>query len=74
MIVAAGKRVGIKVWTHGFRHAGITMVLDETKGDIRAAQQFARHSDPRVTMKYDDNRVDLAGDASSRITKRLVKS
>jgi len=72
-VVAAGKRVGIKVWTHGFRHTGITMVLDETGGNIRAGQQFARHTDPRVTMKYDDNRVDMAGDASSRITKKLTK-
>lgn len=72
-VVAAGKRAGVVLWTHALRHTGITMVLDETDGDIRAAQQFARHSDPRVTMKYDDNRVDTAGDVAERITKKISK-
>ena len=26
-----------------------------------AAQKFARHSDPKTTMRYDDNRKDVAG-------------
>lgn len=71
-VVAAGKRAGIKVWTHGLRHTSVTAALDETNGNIRAAQAHGRHSDPRVTMRYDDNRVDLAGDVAKKIAKKLV--
>lgn len=70
-VVAAGKRAGIKVWTHGLRHTGVTAALDESGGNIRAAQQFARHTDPRVTMKYDDNRADIGGDVAKKIAKKL---
>ena len=30
-------------------------------GDVRAVQLHARHADPQTTMRYDDNRQDLAG-------------
>ena len=36
---------------HGFRHAGITAVLEAT-GDIYAAQKFGRHADIRTTEGY----------------------
>jgi integrase/recombinase XerC len=56
-----GEDVGIKTRPHGLRHASITTALDQNNGDVRAAQQHARHSDPRTTIVYDDNRRDLAG-------------
>lgn len=62
-----GDDVGIQTRPHGLRHAAITSALDATNGNLRAAQSFARHRDPRVTMRYDDNRADLAGQ-----TARLV--
>lgn len=40
-----------KITTHQLRHLAITEVYDRT-GDLRAAQHFAGHSDPRVTAGY----------------------
>jgi hypothetical protein len=33
----------------------------EAIDDVRAVQQHARHANPQTTMRYDDNRRDLAG-------------
>lgn len=49
---------------HGLRHTGITEALDRTGGDLRAVQKFSRHKDPKIIMRYDDNRKDLAGDVA----------
>lgn len=56
---------------HGLRHSGITRVLDKTGGNIRMAQEFSRHKDPRTLMLYDDNRKDLAGEASKLLEEDL---
>lgn len=46
------ERAGIRqITTHQLRHLAITEVYDRT-GDLRAAQEFAGHSDPRVTSHY----------------------
>jgi integrase/recombinase XerC len=57
------RRAGVAgpVRPHGLRHLAVTEVLDRNGGDIRAAQEFARHSDPKTTMRCDRNRRDLAG-------------
>lgn len=49
---------------HGLRHHAITRVLDRSHGDVRLAQRYARHASPTTTMRYDDNRQDLAGRAA----------
>lgn len=56
IVVAAGKRVGVVLRPHGLRHASVTRALDLTAGNVRMVQQFARHSSPVTTMKYDDAR------------------
>jgi integrase/recombinase XerC len=56
---------------HGIRHSGITRVLDKSGGNIRMAQEFSRHKDPRTLMLYDDNRKDLAGEASKLLDQDL---
>ena len=61
LIAELGADVGIKTRPHGLRHASITAALDAHNGDIRAVQQHARHASPQTTMRYDDNRKDLAG-------------
>ena len=61
VIAELGADVGIKTRPHGLRHASITAALDAHNGDIRAVQQHARHANPQTTMRYDDNRKDLAG-------------
>ncbi len=58
-----GRKADVKghVRAHGLRHQGITRALDLTNGNIRMVQGLSRHLDPRVLLKYDDNRVDHAG-------------
>ncbi len=71
-----GKRlVGNSIWRivrgynlghpHGVRHTAISEVLVRTNGNIMAAKEFARHSDPKVTMRYWDKIKDLGGEAAS---------
>jgi integrase/recombinase XerC len=63
----AGEMVGIKTRPHGLRHAAITEALDVTRGNIRAVQKFSRHRDVRVLERYDDNRLDLAGEVARQV-------
>lgn len=56
---------------HGIRHSGITRVLDKSNGNIRMAQEYSRHKDPRTLMRYDDNRKNLAGEASKLLDQDL---
>lgn len=60
IVQAIGEKAGVRVWPHGLRHAAITSFLDETGGDVRAAQRLARHGNIQTTIRYDDNRQDLA--------------
>ena len=68
MVGVLAKRAGIDhVRPHGLRHAAITAALDASGGDLRAAQRFSRHRDPRTLCLYDDNRKDLGGDLACRV-------
>lgn len=49
------------------RHSAITAALEATNGNIAEVMKFSRHKDPKVLMKYDDNRKDVAGDIANRI-------
>lgn len=40
---------------HRIRHSAITAVLERNGGNIRKAQSFSRHADPKTLMIYDDN-------------------
>lgn len=63
-----GERAGLgRQWPHAIRHAAITRVLELTNGNVRAAQIFAGHSDPKTTMIYDDNRKDVAGEIGNKL-------
>lgn len=73
LVRAHAKASGLNAWPHGFRHAAITTALDVTGGDIRAAQKFAGHENPTVTMRYDDNRKDLAGEVAEQVAAALKK-
>lgn len=42
-------------------HTAITELLDTTNGDLRRAQDFAGHADPRTTRRHDRNRNQLDG-------------
>lgn len=67
-----GDLAGIKARPHGLRHASITAALDNTNGDVRAAQMHARHANPQTTMRYDDAREDLAGKVSAGLADVLT--
>jgi integrase/recombinase XerC len=67
-----GDVAGIRARPHGLRHASITAALDNTNGDVRAAQAHARHTNPQTTMRYDDARQDLAGRVSAGIARTLT--
>lgn len=71
VIVELGADVGIKTRPHGLRHASITAALDANGGDVRAVQQHARHANPQTTMRYDDNRRDLAGKIATSLADVL---
>jgi len=55
------------------RHASITAALDTSNGDVRAAQAHARHANPQTTMRYDDNRQDLAGKVAAGLAEVLTR-
>ena len=71
VIAALGAAVGLKTRPHGLRHASITAALDANNGDVRAVQLHARHADPQTTMRYDDNRHDLAGRVAASLANVL---
>jgi len=71
VISELGHDVGIKTRPHGLRHASITAALDANGGDVRAVQQHARHAKPETTIKYDDNRRDLAGKIATELAAVL---
>lgn len=72
VIGVLGNRADAHVWPHALRHASVTSVLEESGGNVRMAQQHARHADPKTTMKYDDNRTDLAGQAARLAARKLI--
>jgi len=42
-----------------------------TNGNIRTVQSFSGHADPQTVMKYDDNRLDLAGDVAKKLSRLI---
>ena len=50
-----------RIAPHKFRHASVSQVLALSGGNLRAAQLHARHKDPKMTVIYDDNRLDVQG-------------
>jgi integrase/recombinase XerC len=71
VIRSLGDLAGIRARPHGLRHASITTALDTSNGDVRAAQAHARHASPQTTMRYDDNRQDLAGQIAAVLASAL---
>jgi integrase/recombinase XerC len=67
MVRSLGTKAGLRVWPHGLRHAAITEALDLTGGNVRAVQKFSRHRDVRVIERYDDSRLDLAGQVARQV-------
>lgn len=73
IITALGQRGGVRIRPIGLRHTAITTALDLTGGDLRAVQSFGRHDDPKVTVRYDDNRQDFAAEVTRRLDELFGK-
>jgi integrase len=69
--VLAMQRASGRVRT-AFRHASITAALYTSNGDVRAAQAHARHANSQTTMRYDDNRQDLAGQVAAKLADAFL--
>ena len=67
------KRAGLPVGTHPhtMRHAAITAALD-AGAPLRDAQVFARHSDPRITTRYDRGRQNLDRHAAHLVSAYIA--
>jgi integrase len=55
----AGLPQADRISPHSLRHTAITELLDASGGDLRQAQDFAGHADPRTTRRYDRARDNL---------------
>jgi integrase/recombinase XerC len=66
-----GVQVQLRARPHGLRHAAITVVLDLSHGDVRAAARFSRHSDIRTLTVYGDTRQDLGGKMARLVAASL---
>lgn len=70
LVARLGRRAGLaRLTPHMLRHTAITAVLD-AGASIREAQRFSRHRDPRVLLRYDDNREDLGGRRAAELSAR----
>ena len=56
---------------HSLRHTFVTLGLDAGI-PLRDMQVAARHSDPRITARYDRGRKDFDGHANHRIAAQLL--
>ena len=64
-VARLARRVGIRkhITPHSLRHSAITAALNAGVS-LRDVQQFARHADPRTTLRYDRARQSLDRHAS----------
>jgi len=69
------KEAGIRkhITPHSLRHTFITQLLDANV-PLRDVQHAARHSDPRMTMKYDRNRKSLDRHASYTLATHMASA
>ena len=63
-----GKRVGVKVWPHGLRHAATTEALRCTRGNVPLVMRLTRHKHPGTLLIYQD----AAGEGWQRAVGEIV--
>ena len=73
IVVKYSKKAGVTktMSPHRIRHSAITVYLDTSDGDIRGAQAFSRHKDPRTLSIYDDNRHQRQKHVTNALAKLL---
>jgi integrase/recombinase XerC len=71
LVAGLGKSLGLgRVWPHGFRHTGITEVLEATGGDIFAAAAYSRHKNIQMLQRYNDNIKDAGASSVEKLAER----
>jgi integrase/recombinase XerC len=71
IIQQLGADVGVVARPHGIRHSSITLALTLTNGDVRRVRQFSSHADVRTVLRYDDARMDAAGEIARQVAAAL---
>lgn len=69
--IAKAARLRQTFGPHALRHSAITAALDAGV-EHRHVQTFARHADPRTTVRYDRTRLDFASHASLVLDRVLA--
>jgi integrase/recombinase XerC len=59
---------------HRIRHSAITAYLDNSDGNIRAAQALSRHANLNTLTRYDDNRQQYQKKASDTLGNLLTET
>ncbi len=59
---------------HRIRHSAITAYLDNSDGNIRAAQALSRHANLNTLTRYDDNRQQYQKKASNTLGDLLTET
>ena len=74
-VATLAARAGIqrRMTPHTLRHAAITAALN-AGAHLRDVQDFARHADPKTTMRYDRNRHSLDRHATYAIAQYIAGS
>ncbi len=67
----AGLPMAERITPHALRHAAITLYLEQTNGNVRAAQLFAGHARPDTTMRYDRARRGLSDHGAYHLAARF---
>lgn len=70
IVKTVGQRVGVPLTVHKLRHSSITAARGVT-GSMFESSDFARHSDPRTTSLYDDEKGSAQGRVSRSVSDRL---
>ncbi len=66
-----GRAIGLpRLTPHQLRHTAITLALDAGE-DVRRVQRLSRHKDIRTLQLYDDNRADLQGEVSRKLSSLI---
>jgi integrase/recombinase XerC len=71
MVTTLASSLGLEARPHGVRHAAITEALEQSGGDVRAAQRFSRHARLDTLQIYDDNRQNLGGKLAAKIAANM---
>ena len=67
-----GAQIGVPTLTpHKLRHSAITLVANETKGDLSQVRKFSRHADANTVLKYIDNAENTQGKLTQLIADAL---